>query len=137
VQRPTGREVALASVVAGTVSGAPSTLLALLTGRSPLDAARAAGAVLGRPGLVRGVVAHAGITVLWVSVLAATLPRGREVTAGLAAGAGIHGLDMGLIGRRIPELAALPQLPQLLDHLLFGAATGAALAGWRSRAGAR
>lgn len=122
----------MASVVAGTVSGAPSTALAVVTGRSPLEAARAAGSLLGRTGLVRGLVAHAGITVLWVSVLAATLPRGREVGAGVAAGAGIHALDMGVIGRRIPSMSALPQLPQLLDHLVFGAATGAALAHCRA-----
>ena len=134
--RPTLREVLAAALVAGTVSGAPSTVLALATGRSPLDATRAAGALLGKPSVVRGGIAHVGITLWWVAVLAAVLPRGREVPGGLAAAAGIHGLDMGVIGRRFPPLAALPQFPQLLDHLAFGAATGATLAWCRAQDGA-
>ena len=126
--QPTLREVVLAAAVAGTVSGAPSTPHALATGRSPLAAARAAGALLGKESLVRGAIAHVAITLWWVAVLAAVLPRGREVPGGLAAAFGIHGLDMGLIGRRVPAIAALPQVPQLLDHLVFGVATGATLA---------
>jgi hypothetical protein len=126
----------VAAVVAGTVSGAPSTAIALVAGRSPLEAARAAGALLGKETVVRGLVAHVGVTVLWSAVLAATLPRGHEVPAGTVAGAGIHALDMGLIGRRIPAIADLAQAPQLLDHLAFGATVGAALAWCRSQAGA-
>ena len=128
MRRPTVREVLLASAVAGTVSGAPSTVHALVTGRSPLDAVRAAGALLGKGSVVRGGIAHVAITLWWVAVLAAVLPRGREVPGGLAAGAGIHGLDLGVIGRRVGPIAALPQVPQLLDHLVFGVATGATLA---------
>ena len=109
------------------MSGAPSTAIALATGRSPLEAARAAGALLGKPTVVRGLVAHVVVTGLWSAVLAATLPRGHEVAAGTAAGAGIHALDMGLIGRRVPAIADLAQLPQLLDHLAFGASVGATL----------
>lgn len=123
----------LAAAVAGTVSGAPSTIHALLTGRSPLAAARAAGALLGKPSLLRGGIAHVAITIGWVAVLAAVLPRGREVPGGVLAALGIHGLDLGLIGRRIPPIAELPQVPQLLDHLAFGAATGATLAWSRSQ----
>jgi hypothetical protein len=115
------------------VSGAPSTAIALATGRSPLEAARAAGALLGKETVVRGLVAHVGVTVLWSAVLATVLPRGREILAGAAAGAGIHALDMGLIGRRIPAIADLAQVPQLLDHLAFGASVGAALAWCRAQ----
>jgi hypothetical protein len=137
VPRPDLREVLLAAAVAGTVSGAPSTVLALATGRSPLEAARAAGALLGKESILRGGVAHVAITLWWVAVLAAVLPRGREVPGGVAAAVGIHGLDMGVIGRRIGPIADLPQLPQLLDHLAFGAATGATLAWSRAQEGAR
>lgn len=125
----------VAAAAAGTLSGAPSTVLATLTGRSPLEAARAAGALLGKPSLPRGLLAHAGITLLWAAVLAAALPPGREVVGGTAAGAAIHGFDLGVVGRRIPALAALPQLPQLLDHLAFGAVAGAALAWCRAQDG--
>jgi hypothetical protein len=137
VPPPTGREVLLAAAVAGTVSGAPSTLHALLTGRSPLAAARAAGALLGKPTLLRGGVAHVAITLWWVAVLAAVLPRGRELPGGALAAIGIHGLDLGVIGSRIPAIAELPQVPQLLDHLAFGAATGATLAWCRAQDGRR
>lgn len=126
----------VAGAVAGTVSGAPSTIHALATGRSPLAAARAAGALLGKPSLVRGGVAHVALTLFWVGVLAALLPRGREVAGGTVAAVGIHGLDLGLVGRRIGPIAELPQLPQLLDHLAFGAATGATLAWLRAQDGA-
>lgn len=126
----------MAATVAGTVSGAPSTVHAVLTGRSPLAAARAAGALLGKPSLVRGAIAHVAITVWWVSVLAAVLPRGRELPGAVVAAVGIHGLDLGVIGRRIGPIAELPQLPQLLDHLAFGAATGATLAWCRAQDGA-
>jgi hypothetical protein len=129
-------DVVAAAMVSGTISGAPSTLHAIATGRSPLGAARAAGELLGRPGLVRGGIAHAGITVFWSTVLAATLPRGREVAAGAAAGLAIAALDLGVIGRRFPAIAALPSVPQLLDHIAFGVAVGATLA-HRRRGGGR
>jgi hypothetical protein len=130
VQRPPLGDVLVVAAVSGTVSGLPSTIHAIATGRSPLAAARAAGALVGRPGLVRGGIAHAGITVLWSVVLAAVLPPGREVPAGAAAAAGIYALDFGVIGRRIRPLADLPQWPQFADHVAFGAAAGAVLA-WR------
>jgi hypothetical protein len=128
--------VLVAAVVAGTVSGAPSTIHALATGRSPFDAARAAGVLLGKRSLVRGAIAHGGITVFWTAVLASVVPPGREVAGGAAAAIGIHGLDMGVIGRRFPAIAELPQLPQLLDHVAFGAVVGAALAWCRTQDGA-
>ena len=116
------------------MSGAPSTVHALATGRSPLAAARAAGALLGRPGLVRGGLAHAATTLLWSTVLVAVLPPGQEVGGGLAAGAAIHALDLGVIGRRVPAIAELPQVPQLLDHLAFGLAAGLTLRRCRAAA---
>jgi hypothetical protein len=124
------------ALVAGSLSGAPSTVLAVRTGRSPLEAARAAGALQGEPSLLRGLLAHAATTLLWSAVLVAALPPGREVVAGTAAGAAIHALDLGVIGRRIPAIAALPQGPQLLDHLAFGGLAGATLAWWRAQDGA-
>jgi hypothetical protein len=40
---------------------------------------------------------------------------------------GIAALDLELIGRRYPHIAALPRLPQWLDHMAFGALLGAML----------
>lgn len=117
-----------AAVIAGTVSGAPSTLHALATGRSPLAAARAAGALVGRPGLPGGLVAHAVVTGFWSAVLAVALPRHRELVGGAVAGLAIAALDLGVIARRrYPAIGALPQGPQVLDHLAFGLAVGATL----------
>ena len=98
-------------------------MIGLLTAQ----AARAAGTLLGRPGVLRGAVAHAGISLGWGLVLARVLPRTRPVWWGTVAGGAIAGVDLGLIGRRLPELAALYVGPQLADHLAFGALCGATL----------
>lgn len=60
-------------------------------------------------------------------MLARLLPRGHEPAWGAAAGLAIAALDLGLIGRRVPAVAALPQAPQWADHVAFGAAVGAVL----------
>jgi hypothetical protein len=52
------------------------------------------------------------------------LPRGRRARTGLVAGAAIAALDLGVIGRRVPAIRALPQLPQWADHLAFGLTVG-------------
>jgi uncharacterized protein YndB with AHSA1/START domain len=121
-------DVAWASLVAGALSGLPSTVHALATGRDPLAAARAAGSLLGRPTLIRGVVVHAALSLGWAAALAAVLPRRGAVVTGAAAGAVIAALDLGVVGRRRPTIRALPVLPQVADHIAFGALTGAVLA---------
>jgi len=128
------RDGLVGGVVGGVVSGAPSTVHALATRGGVLTAARAAGALLGKPGLGRGLVAHAGISMGWGAVLGVALPRRHPVAAGAVAGLAIAALDLGLIGRRIPEIAALPLAPQVLDHVLFGAAVGATVAALEQRA---
>jgi hypothetical protein len=122
-----------AVVVAGVLSGVPSTLHALVTGGNLLAATRAAGTLLpgrrDRPGVVAGVVVHGLTTVFWVGVLA-PVSRRRPLGPwrGALAGAGIAALDLGVIApRRAPAIAALPQAPQWADHLAFGALVGATL----------
>jgi len=122
-----------AAVVAGIVSGAPSTLHALATGGDPLAATRAAGTLLpgrrDRPGVVAGAVAHVALTAGWIGVLALGA-RGRRLGPwrGALAGAAIAALDLGVIApRRAPAIAALPQGPQWADHLAFGALAGTQL----------
>ena len=127
--------VARAALVAGTLSGLPSTVHAVAHGRSPLTATRAAGQLLGHPSIGRGVVAHVAITAWWTWVLQALLPRRHEVAWGAALGAGIAVLDLGVARRRWPAIAGLPTGPQVADHLAFGALVGAVLAHDR-RAGA-
>lgn len=118
----------LGGMVGGIVSGAPSTVHALVTGRGVLTAARAAGALLGKPGLGRGLLAHAGTSLGWGALLGVTLPRRYPLAAGALAGLAIAAFDLGIVGRRVPAIAALPQGPQVLDHVLFGMAVGATIA---------
>jgi hypothetical protein len=101
---------------------------AALTGRSPLAAARAAGTLIGPPGVARGALAHGALSLAWGVALAGLLPRRHPVACGAAAGLAIAALDLGLLGRRVPAVRALPQLPQVADHVVFGAVAGGVLA---------
>ena len=129
-----------AGAVAGALSGVPSTVHAVATGRSPFDALQAAGTLLladdapSSAQAAAGVVAHSAISLGWGVVLAVALPRRRTVAWGALAGLGIAGLDLGVLGRRRwPRIRALPTLPQVADHVTFGALVGAVV----SRAGRR
>jgi hypothetical protein len=80
-------------------------------------------------------VAHGVISLGWATVLAVAVRRTSRapVAVGVAAGAAIAALDLGLLahgplGRRWPLIRALPVLPQIADHLAFGALAGAVLA---------
>ena len=112
---------------------------ALATGRSPVAALRAAGTLLvaddASPSAqaAAGAVAHGAISLGWGVVLAAVLPRRRAVVWGALAGLAIAGLDLGVLGRHWPRIRALPTLPQVADHVAFGALVGAVV----SRAGRR
>lgn len=138
-----GRRVVRAWAVAAALSGAPSTAWALATGRDPLEAARAAAAVLpgsrtGLAALAAGAGVHAAVAAWWTAVLAAVLPRRSRAAgaaAGAVAGAGIAAFDLGVVARRLPAVRALPRAPQWADHLAFGALAGAVLAGGCDPAG--
>ena len=117
--------------MAGTLSGVPSTLHALVSGRNPLDSIRAAATLV--PGsdtrstarqLATGVAVHGVLTLGWTAVLMAALPRRHAVAWGAVAGLGIAALDLGIIGRRYPAIAALPVGGQIADHVAFGALVG-------------
>jgi len=127
------RQTLRAALVAGTLSGIPSTVHALATGRDPLESTRAAGTLL-RPSttndhelLAAGAIAHAAITLAWTTVLTKTLPKTHPLAWGALAGAAIAALDLGLIARTRPRLHRLPALPQLADHVAFGMLAGYAL----------
>ncbi len=123
-----------AGSIAAVVSGIPSTLHALATGRDPLEATLAAGSVLlpyetsrTRLFLAAGVV-HASISLGWALLLARTLPRRHTALAGAAAGLAIAVVDLAVIGRRFPRIRKLPLGPQVADHLAYGATVGTVLA---------
>jgi hypothetical protein len=127
----------VAGAVAGVVSGAPSTVHAAVTGRPVLAATEAAGTILAPAARSRAVllasaaVAHAGLSLGWGVVLAAALPRRRPAAWGALAGLAIAALDLGTVGRRRPAIRALPTVPQVADHVAYGAAVGAVLAARR------
>lgn len=125
-------DVAGAMVIASVVSGAPSTLHAVLTGRGILDAARAAGTLApgrtDRPGLIAGGVVHAVVSAFWGVVLGFVLPRRHTVAWGAVAGFAIAAISLPAGGRSRPAIAALPQVPQWADNIAFGAVMGWLLA---------
>jgi hypothetical protein len=125
---------ALAAGLAGAVcSAVPSTAYSLLRGDDVLEGGRAAGAIVLRrerrtlPLLAAGGLVHATLSLGWAAVLTAVLPRGREPATGLAAGLAIAALDLGVVGRRIPAIRALPQGRQWADHAAYGLAVGVVL----------
>jgi len=114
---------------AAVLSGIPSGLVAVARGTAPAYARQAVTAIAAIVGLdaqprpVQWVAAgtvHAAISAGWTVVLAATLPGRRPVIEGLLAGSAIAALDLGVVGRRVPAVAALEPGPQVLDHLAFG-----------------
>ena len=116
--------------VAGIVSGAPSTVHALVTGRSPLESVAAAGPLVA-PGAsspaglaVRGVMAHAALSLGWGALLGVALPRRAPVVGGAVAGLVIAAIDLGVVARRYPRIRALSAGPQVADHVAFGAVVG-------------
>ena len=122
------------------LSGAPSTLHALVTRQDPLAATRAAGALLlpreerTGPLLAAAVPVHFGLSVGWSLVLARVLPRRATVGWGALAGLGIAALDLNLPGLRTARVRELATAPQVADHLAFGIIAGAAIAELRRRA---
>ena len=127
-----------AGLVAAAVSGLPSTVIALARGDDVLDGARAAGALLlpretrTLPLLAAAVPVHLALSLGWAVVLERVLPRGREPLGGVVAGLAIAALDLGVIGRRLAPIRALPQPRQWVDHAAYGFAVGTVLSRRRS-----
>ncbi len=117
-----------AGLVGAAVSGLPSTAVTLARRESLLDGARAAGAIVlpretRTPVLLAAAVpVHLGLSLGWAAVIA-QLPRRGAIFGGFA-GLAIAALDLGVIGRRIPAIRALPQGRQWADHVAFGLAVG-------------
>ena len=126
------RDALAAGAWAAALSGVPSTLHALAAGRDPLEATKAAGSIL-LPGerrtlqlVAAAVPVHLALSLGWALVLARLGVRGP--LRGAAAGLAIAALDLGVAGRAVPRVRALPLGPQLLDHAAFGAIVGTRLA---------
>jgi hypothetical protein len=122
-----------AGLAGAVVGAAPSTVHALLTGRDLREATAAAGSIVlpreqrERRLLVLGAGVHVVVSVAWGVTFAAVLPRGHTARAGAVAGLTVAALDLGLIGRHMDRIAALPLLPQVLDHVVYGTTVGVVL----------
>jgi hypothetical protein len=131
------RDAIRAGLIAAVLSGLPSTAVALARGEDVLEGARAAGTLLlpretrALPLLAAAVPVHLALSLGWAVVLERALPRGRERLGGLAGGLAIAALDLGVIGRRLPAIRALPQPRQWADHAAYGLAVGTVLAARR------
>jgi hypothetical protein len=126
-------DVVAAGLAGAACSALPSTAYSLLRGDDVIEGGRAAGAIVLRrerrtvPLLAAGGLVHLTISLGWAAVLARVLPRGREPVAGIVAGLAIAALDLGVVGRRIPPIRALPQGRQWADHVAYGLAVGLVL----------
>ena len=102
---------------------------ALATGRDPLEAVLAAGAVVlpretSRVKLAAAAVpVHLALSLGWTLVL--DRAGVRTARAGAIAGLAIAALDLTVAAQAFPRVRALPLGPQLADHAAFGA-----IAGW-------
>ena len=125
---------ALTAGLAGAACSAiPSTVWSLVQGDDVLGGGRAAGAIVlpheRRTAvlLAAAVPVHLAISIGWAAVMATALPRGREPVWGVVGGMAIAAVDLALIGRRIPSIAALPQGRQWADHAAYGLSVGLVL----------
>jgi hypothetical protein len=113
---------------AAALSGAPSTLHALATGGDPLEASLAAGSMLlpneTRRGLLfaAAVPVHLTLSLGWAVVLERAGVRG--AARGAFAGLAIAALDLAVGRALFPRVRALPLLPQVADHVAYGAIVG-------------
>jgi hypothetical protein len=130
------RDALAAGLAGAVVSGVPSTAWTLIEGGDPLEGARALGrVVLPRSErtavlLAAGAPVHLALSLGWALVFDAVLgPRAQPLTCTLA-GLAVAGLDLGLLGRFFPTIAALPQGRQWADHAAFGLSVGLVLQ-WR------
>lgn len=133
------RDAFVAGGCAALLSGIPSTLYAWLTGGDPMEATRAAGAMLisatsGDTKLfIAAALVHTSVSLFWALVLVLVLPRRYTLGWAIAALACIAVLDLRVIGRLFPEILALSFWPQFADHIAFGAVLGAVLTYRRMR----
>jgi hypothetical protein len=136
----TTRDALLAGAAASVLAGVPSTLHALATGQSIVENAAAAGSIL-LPNERRSAVlvaaavpVHLALSFGWAQVIATVVPRRWPVAGAIGCGLAIAALDLSVIGQHITRIRDLPQPPQWLDHVAYGATVGLVLrTRWRSR----
>jgi hypothetical protein len=127
-------DLIFAWLIATVFSGVPSTVHALMTGTDPLEATRAAGAMLVATEsplaelVAAAAVVHGSVSMFWTLVFGATLPRSRVMGWAVAGSAAVALLDLKIIAPMFfPSVASLSFWPQFADHLAWGALLGATL----------
>jgi hypothetical protein len=117
---------------AAVLGAIPSTVYGLATGQVS-ETTLAAGSILlpkERRRSTLGLAAvpvHLGLSFGWGVIASLILPRRSTSAWGVALGAAIAALDLGVIGRRFPRIQALPPVPQIADHLAYGLVVGLVL----------
>ena len=133
------RDAVAGGLVGAVVSGAPSTIHAVVTGKDPLAATYAAGRLLlpreerRGPLLAAAFVVHGALSLGWAVPIAAITPRRRAVLVGAVAGLGVAALDLGVVGRTVPPIRSLPRPAQVADHVVYGAVVAGVCARRRRR----
>ena len=133
----------IAGSVATALSGIPSTLYSAATGADIAEPTRAAGAMLVAANssdlqlLTAAAVVHIAVSFFWSGILILILPRTSITSACVLAASLIGVLDLRVIAPHFfPEVARLPFLPQMADHLMWGACLGLMLRRrWQQHAG--
>jgi hypothetical protein len=128
------RDLFWAWLMATLFSGLPSTLHALATGADPLEATRAAGAMLvpsatsTRMMVAAAAIVHPAVSLFWTAVFGWLLPRRHAALWAVGGSAAVALLDLLVIAPlAFPLVGALPFWPQFADHLLWGALLGGTL----------
>ena len=128
------RDVIWAWLAATLLSGIPSTLYALVTDGDPMEATRAAGAMLlphetsSAKLLAAAALVHPAVSLFWAIVLAIVLPLRRVTVWAVLASVAIAFLDLKVIAPLFfPQVAALAFWPQFADHVIWGACLGLTL----------
>jgi hypothetical protein len=137
------RDLFQAWLMATLFSGLPSTLYALATGGDPLEATRAAGAMLlplasdTATLVAAATLVHLTVSLFWAAIFGALLPRQRITCWALIGAAAVAVFDLRVIAPLLfPAVAKLAFWPQFADHLMWGALLGATL-GYRQTRGAK
>jgi hypothetical protein len=78
-----------------------------------------------------GTATRLAVALTWGVVLSRWLDRRHPVLHGAAVGGALFAFEYGLVGRRRPQIRALPALPQLADQVVYGAVAGGVLSSRR------
>jgi hypothetical protein len=124
------KQVVMAGLIAGVVSGLPSTGYALLRGDDPLESTLAIGSLVTKSDDERVLVAaalpvHLAASLWWAVLLTYALPDRKRSLMGGFAGVAIALFDLRVVGRMFPRIHRLSLGAQIADHAAFGAIVGA------------